>query len=234
MSERPADWSTRVAVQTCLVLLVALGPARVRAANFLGPASCRTCHQTAYELWRTSPHARALEALPPTEQKDGRCLVCHARDVALGGEAGVTCETCHGAGQYYWPSYVMRDAEVAKGAGLVAAPDVKSCVLCHDASSPSLKAFDPAAAMPAIDHWSKDRAARGKKSAATCPRPTGSGDQGPRPDETFLGRVLTGRWPAPAPVKTGRKPAAPPAAASSGSSSAARGQGSVAAVARAD
>ena len=196
MPARRALSSLRAAAACSLALL---GSSAAQAANFIGSASCRVCHEAAYEQWQASPHARALQSLPPDQQKDGRCLVCHARDLAAGGEPGISCETCHGAGQYYWPKYVMRDAEVAKGAGLVAAPDAKACVLCHDASNPSLKPFDPATAMPAIDHWSKDWAARAKKSAQNCPRPGAAsaavslarGEL--RPDERILGRALTGR-----------------------------------------
>lgn len=182
-----------------LALLVGAWAGDARAAGFIGPASCRVCHQAAYDQWKTTPHAKAFETLTPADQKNPQCLQCHARDVAQGGEAGVTCETCHGVGQYYWPNYVMRDAEVAKGAGLVPAPDAKSCAMCHDASSPALKPFDPATAMPAIDHWSKDRAARGTKSTEACPaRPVRQAAAAPPANETFLGRVLTGRWSAPA------------------------------------
>ncbi len=53
----------------------------------------------------------------------------------------MTCETCHGGGQYYSPDYVMKDAELARLVGLVD-PSEKSCRNCHDASSPSLKPFD--------------------------------------------------------------------------------------------
>jgi hypothetical protein len=191
-----------------LGILLCVAETTADAAGFIGSASCRACHQAAYDQWKVSPHAKAFEALPASDQKNAQCLQCHARDVNQGGEAGVSCETCHGAGQYYWPDYVMRDAEVARGAGLVSAPDPRTCVLCHDGSTPALKPFDPNTAMPAIDHWSKDRAARGVKATDACPRrdlpaPVRHVAAEPKPNERFLGRVLTGHW-ANKPLATSR------------------------------
>jgi hypothetical protein len=187
---RPVESSAR-AVPVALILASTwflAGPAH--ASGFVGPASCRVCHQAAYDQWRASPHARALDVLSQKDQKDTRCLQCHARDVAQGGEPGVTCETCHGGGQFYWPAYVMRDAEVARATGLVAAPDAKACALCHDSSEASLRPFDPTAAMQAIDHWSKDRAAR-TKSTQRCPRHgSGRAAELSLPSARFLGRAL--------------------------------------------
>ena len=64
----------------------------------------------------------------------------------------VTCESCHGGGQYYSARYVMKDAELARLVGLLD-PSEKGCRTCHDASSPSLKPFDFVAKLKAIDHW---------------------------------------------------------------------------------
>lgn len=145
------------ATLTTLLALPAL------AADFVGSESCRTCHVEAFEQWKDSPHARAHQTLTPAQQKDQRCIQCHAPDEAKGGDPGVSCETCHGAGEYYWPDHVMRDSELARASGLQM-PDAKACLLCHDAASPALAPFDPAKKMAEIDHWSKTRAARGKKS----------------------------------------------------------------------
>jgi hypothetical protein len=173
-------------------VLCVLATGNARAADFIGAESCRACHQAAFDQWKGSPHARAFQTLTAEHQKDTKCLQCHARDSAQGGDPGVTCETCHGAGQYYWPEYVMRDKELAKATGLTrgSAADVKACAQCHNASSPTMRPFDPAAAMKAIDHWSKDKASRSSKSAS-CPRPAeGALAQGRRPSETFVGRLL--------------------------------------------
>ena len=59
-----------------------------------------------------------LDSLSDAQQKDARCLSCHAPDQAEQGMADVTCETCHGGGQYYSPAYVMKDPELARLVGL--------------------------------------------------------------------------------------------------------------------
>jgi hypothetical protein len=184
---------------SCLALVLATAPAR--AAEFIGAESCRACHAAAYEAWKDSPHARAMHSLTPAQQRDGRCVQCHAKDVAQGGDAGVSCETCHGAGGYYWPVYVMRDSELAKATGLVL-PDAKSCNVCHDASSPALGPWDAAEKMKAIDHWTASRAARkGTKKAENCPRPDGRAAPASKRGAGFLARALRTQAPAaPKPV----------------------------------
>lgn len=125
------------------------------AADFIGSESCRSCHQQAYEQWSKSAHAKSR--LSASDRQNPYCLSCHARDADSGGEFGVSCETCHGAGEHYWPSYVMRDSELSRAVGLVI-PDAASCETCHGAGDPSLLPFDSQEAMKAIDHWSHSRA----------------------------------------------------------------------------
>ncbi|HTP24128.1 MAG TPA: multiheme c-type cytochrome, partial [Anaeromyxobacteraceae bacterium] len=145
-------------------------------AERVGSETCRACHQAAYQIWKASPHARASENLTPAQRADLRCAFCHAPDRARAAleegpfqrgdqgaapgfgdlasvvEGGVGCEACHGAGQYYTPSYVMRDSELARAVGLVD-PGEKSCRVCHSGESPSLTPFDFAAKVKLIDHW---------------------------------------------------------------------------------
>lgn len=146
-----------------LLLVLTLSGA-AGAADFLGPESCKGCHPAAYDTWMQSKHARAGESLVSTQQKDVRCLSCHSPDQATQSVSHVTCETCHGPGQHYSPSYVMKDPELARLVGLVD-PGEKSCRACHDASSPSLKPFNFVEALKAIDHWSVERT-RNKTASA--------------------------------------------------------------------
>jgi Cytochrome c554 and c-prime len=141
------------------VPVVALCSAAALAADFLGPESCKACHAEAYAVWSTSKHARSLESLTREQQKDPRCVACHAPNLTEQKVGGVSCETCHGAGQYYVPSYVMKDPELARLVGLLD-PGERSCRSCHDASSPSLKPFDFTAKLKAMDHWSAGRTRR--------------------------------------------------------------------------
>lgn len=181
-------------------LLIAPLGTDAQAAEFVGSESCRSCHEVAYEQWKKGPHARSFVSLTPAQQKDQRCIQCHAPDLPSGGEPAVSCESCHGAGEYYWPEHVMRDAELARATGLVT-PTAQSCLLCHDASSPAVTPFDAAAKMKVIDHWTKDRELR--TQAATSSEKA-SGDKAScdrvhavrrapipeKPTDTFLARAL--------------------------------------------
>ena len=151
-----------------LPLLVVSGVAG--AADFVGPESCKGCHPAAYAAWQQSKHARANDSLSEAQKKDARCLSCHSPDQAH-QVAHVTCETCHGGGQYYSPAYVMKDPELSRLVGLVD-PSEKMCRNCHDASSPSLRPFNFVESLKAIDHWSAERP---KKAArAETPPPESS------------------------------------------------------------
>lgn len=139
------------------------------AADFLGPESCKACHPDAYTAWKTSKHARARESLSPQQQKDSRCLSCHSPNESEAQLQNVTCETCHGAAQYYTPSYVMKDPELARLVGLVD-PSEKACRTCHDASSPSLKPFEFVEKLKLIDHWTIEREKRAAQVPVKTPK----------------------------------------------------------------
>ncbi len=131
------------------------------ADDVVGPQVCRACHAAAFDAWKGGAHARAEVDLGQ-HGEDPQCLSCHAPQKAQ-GLSGVSCETCHGAGQHYSASYVMRDRELARLAGL-RSPDEKACRGCHDESSPSLRRFDHPAMLQRIDHWTADREARAKRA----------------------------------------------------------------------
>jgi len=141
------------------------------AADFLGPESCKGCHAEAYQTWSTSKHARSMESLSREQQKDPRCIACHAPNLTEARVGAVSCETCHGAGQYYVPAYVMKDPELARLVGLLD-PGERSCRSCHDPSSPSLRPFEFNAQLKAMDHWSsgRTRKAAGPSAESTTPR----------------------------------------------------------------
>lgn len=196
----------------CLFALV-WAPAGASAADFIGSESCRTCHVEAYEHWRQGPHARAHLSLTPAQAKDQKCIQCHAPDTQKGGDAGVSCESCHGAGEYYAAEYVMKDAELARASGL-SMPKAADCLLCHDASSPSLLPFDAEKKMKEIDHWTKPREARKKNkktaSQGPCELPSRKGIaevvRAAQPKGTFLSQVLV------TPTEPEEKPTASPPA----------------------
>jgi hypothetical protein len=153
---RPLVRPRRAGPPATLALLaaVALGApgAPARAADRVGPETCKACHPAAYEAWRASPHARARESLPERSRGDRRCLSCHAPDLDDGVAAGVSCEACHGPGRLYSAPYVMRDPELARAVGL-ADPGERACAGCHTDSTPSLVRFEYARKLPLIKHW---------------------------------------------------------------------------------
>ena len=134
---------------SCLAAAL-FAPAASRAADTVGPETCRACHPSAYEAWLASPHARAREALPERSRNEPRCLSCHAPDLQ-DGLAGVTCEACHGPGRVYAAPYVMRDPELARAVGLQD-PGQKTCTGCHTESTPSLERFEYERKLALIRH----------------------------------------------------------------------------------
>jgi hypothetical protein len=87
-------------------------PPELGSAVYLGSQACRSCHSSAYDFWKKTPHAHAWATL----QKKGRtydynCVSCHSAgfDEAEGfcrvSEAGdrinVGCENCHGPGSLH-------------------------------------------------------------------------------------------------------------------------------------
>lgn len=144
---------SRTILATWLLAGVAFGH------DFLGAESCEACHPDAWAAWQLSAHARSREALSAQQQHDARCLMCHSPNEADQRVSGVSCETCHGGGQYYSARYVMRDKELARLTGLID-PTEKSCRVCHDASSPSLRPFDFKEKLKVMDHWSAERKRR--------------------------------------------------------------------------
>lgn len=141
-----------------MLALAGIGTGAAWAADFVGSETCQGCHPEAYQTWLLSKHAHAKASLTPQQSKDARCLSCHSPNDRE-GVASVGCETCHGAGQFYSPEYVMKDPELSRLVGLVD-PTEKMCRTCHDASSPSLRPFNFEEALKAIDHWSVERTRR--------------------------------------------------------------------------
>lgn len=145
--------------------------AELTGTEFVGPESCQACHPDAYAAWRASKHSRAIESLSEQQRKDARCLSCHAPNLKDRQVESISCETCHGGGQYYAARYVMKDPELVRLVGLVD-PSEKGCRSCHDASSPSLRPFEFVAKLKLIDHWTVERQKREQaRAAAEAPAP---------------------------------------------------------------
>ncbi|MSR31267.1 MAG: hypothetical protein EXR99_07160 [Gemmataceae bacterium] len=90
-------------------------PAQVAFAEaspvYVGSDKCKKCHESAFAVWKKSPHSHAYQTLvqakePSNRQFDPECIVCHT--VGFGFQSGFTtldktpiltdvgCESCHG------------------------------------------------------------------------------------------------------------------------------------------
>jgi hypothetical protein len=154
----PQAVSVPLRILGVLVAVSWLTPAPVRAADAVGAETCKVCHPGAWEAWRESAHARAWLSLPERSRADARCTACHAPE-GTRGQPGVTCESCHGNGQLYSLPFVMRDRELARALGLQEVGE-RTCLRCHDESSPSLTRFEYGRRLPLIQHGEADRQAR--------------------------------------------------------------------------
>lgn len=151
--------------------------------RYVGVERCRACHDTRrtgrqYQVWKRSPHANAYETLAGSRadriaqsldvedpHKNAACLECHVTAFGVGPERlarkftigdGVGCEACHGPGEVYATSGMMR--AVASGTqdaaeiGLISQPPEAVCVSCHNDRSPTYKPFHHADAVARIAH----------------------------------------------------------------------------------
>ena len=87
-------------------------PTKIRTAE-----ACGECHVSEYEVWKRTPHATGFKDLHRKDtaeaiaermgfrlmKRDSSCLLCHYTPTVQGEQlravSGVSCESCHGAGQ---------------------------------------------------------------------------------------------------------------------------------------
>ncbi len=107
----------------CLVLglLVAAEPVsaqdhKLDPSKVKGPDACGECHKSSGSIWKLTHHAKTYKEMPRTKEAkaiakamgikriraESDCLSCHFTSAMVDGEAtaiaGITCESCHGAG----------------------------------------------------------------------------------------------------------------------------------------
>ncbi|MBK7701559.1 MAG: cytochrome C554 [bacterium] len=153
-----------------LVALTVVCAALAQAAEptIIGAPKCVMCHKVKTgdqaKIWTESAHAGAFAtlkgpaAIAIAKEKglgnpweEAACLKCHTTKGFLGAaleaatkwvpEEGVGCEACHGAGSGYKSKAVMEDHAAAVAAGMKMGGK-ETCVKCHNAQSPTFKAFD--------------------------------------------------------------------------------------------
>jgi hypothetical protein len=143
--------------------------------KYIGTNKCKMCHNAKskgqiYDTWAATKHATAYATLANEEskaiakkmkiedaQKAEKCLKCHVAGYdqpttdKYSMEEGVTCEACHGPGEKYWTSKVMKDKKLAMENGLVD-PTEELCVVCHNEESPTYKPFKFEEAYKLVEH----------------------------------------------------------------------------------
>ena len=125
--------------------LSSISAARSKTADrYVGPESCRECHEVGFQIWLTSRHAHAFESLERQgHQYNPRCLKCHtvgymASDGYVSQELtghlkNVSCEACHGRGDHHNKLKASQNIDAKKV--LMKTPQ---CLDCHDKeNSPS-------------------------------------------------------------------------------------------------
>ena len=137
-----------------ILLALVVWPLSTRASDPVGAEACGTCHVQEYNMWKSSPHAMALARLSGAQQRNRGCRSCHtlAPQLDLPQFSGVQCESCHGNGEHYSPTNVMRDKKLATLMGLEKVT-AKTCEKCHNETTPGLTKFDFAEKKKLIKHW---------------------------------------------------------------------------------
>ena len=122
--------------------------------HYAGATRCKTCHNSAYDIWVKGPHANALKNLEPRQRQDFRCRQCHTMvpDGFMGELSGIQCESCHGPGRYYSESHVMKDKELREQL-FFKPPDEKTCLFCHQGNHTGLKTWNYKEKLEKIKHW---------------------------------------------------------------------------------
>lgn len=122
------------------------------ANEYVGDASCVSCHQSAHEKWISTAHSHAFSTLKKAKSEyDPDCLRCHS--VAYGLASGfideaktpslenVQCESCHGRGKEHMASKSKASLKPVTPA---------TCVKCHDTENS--ENFKYATFWPKITH----------------------------------------------------------------------------------
>lgn len=111
-------WSALVLVCVLPVLLgqAADGAGTADPAKIIGPNACAECHKQEAEAWKDSHHFKTFRDMPRKKEateiaermgvqrirSEGMCLGCHytvqKKDGSAQPLAGISCESCHGAG----------------------------------------------------------------------------------------------------------------------------------------
>ena len=156
---------------------------RLANAKYFGYRACRPCHMSRaqgqmFKIWQGTEHAKAYDTLATpralavarehgveSPQTDEKCLRCHASAAGLPDarkhsrftvDEGVSCESCHGPGEFYKNKNTMCQVVagiIDRAAVGMTAPTEEVCVRCHNSQSPTWPgSFNYAESVAKISH----------------------------------------------------------------------------------
>ncbi|MFB3789149.1 MAG: multiheme c-type cytochrome [bacterium] len=108
------------------------------SAGYAGAEACVDCHQSQFDQWKSTRHAKAfLSLLDQNRHWVPYCVQCHVTGMNKSGGfktypasakmMNVQCETCHGPGQSHIDEF---------GTGPIRRGEAKAvCIQCHDAKN---------------------------------------------------------------------------------------------------
>ncbi len=121
-------------------------------AEYVGVDQCATCHVQAFDFWKKTPHARAVNTLVTRNKLfDGNCIGCHVTGYRKPGGSvlgkleytanvngtaftkklqDVGCEVCHGPGSLHIKNPLGPDG---KPHNIQREAKAELCVSCHNA-----------------------------------------------------------------------------------------------------
>jgi hypothetical protein len=136
------------------------------ADKYIGPQSCKECHEKSYKTWSESKHAKAFDALEAqNNQYNPKCLPCHsvgymASDGYFNEKItpqlkNVSCESCHGRGDYHVKLENNEKITIEQ----LKMKQTK-CITCHDKENSP--AFDETKYLEKITHGKNDSKVKAK------------------------------------------------------------------------
>lgn len=160
----------------CLLLMLGFAPNSVAQnyhldpPNVSGPDACAECHENTTDIWKKTHHAKTFKELPRREKASeiagklgvkriktaAECSGCHFTAQIEAGKpkaiAGISCESCHGAGKDWidihsdfggkdveaadeTPAHKVQRYQRAEAAGMIRPSNVvgliRNCYSCH-------------------------------------------------------------------------------------------------------
>jgi hypothetical protein len=106
-----------------------------RDNGYVGAESCRSCHGTEYQAWKSTKHSQAFDTLRNLQRHFyPDCISCHTTGFGYptgfqmgqttGRLAGVECEVCHGPGRKH--TFHPETSQLRRTV------PVSICLACHD------------------------------------------------------------------------------------------------------